>query len=98
MTKLSPEEIKARLARLEGWQLNDDGTRLVKPLRVADFVAGVELLQRLSAVAEELDHHPDFHLERFRHVRIEVWTHSVGGLTSRDFELAERIDQLLRSG
>lgn len=98
MKRLLPEEIAALIERLEGWQLNADGTRLVKSVRVADFLAGVRLLQQLAAVAEELDHHPDFHLERFRHVRIELWTHSVGGLTARDFELAERIDRLLTSG
>jgi len=41
-----------------------------------------------------LGHHPDFHLERYRHLRIEIWTHSLGGLTERDFSLAAQIDAL----
>lgn len=97
MKPLSPDELASSLQRLRGWELSADGTRLVKTLRVADFRAAVRLLEQLAVVADELDHHPDFHLERYRHVRIELWTHAVGGLTSRDFELAERIDQLLES-
>lgn len=97
MKPLSPEELVSSLQRLRGWELSADGTRLVRTLQVADFRAAVQLLEQLAAVADALDHHPDFHLERYRHVRIELWTHAVGGLTARDFELAGRIDQLLAS-
>lgn len=64
-------------------------------LRTRDFLEALELFRAIGEVAEELEHHPDLHLEEWNRVRIETWSHDVGGLTERDERLAGRIAQLL---
>ena len=54
--------------------------------------AGAALLAAVGAVAEALGHHPDLHLEAYRNVRVELYTHSAGGVTALDLELADAID------
>ena len=70
-----------------------DGQRLEREYRLPDFAAGLALVNRICAVAEAQDHHPDLLLAWGR-VRITVWTHSVGGLSLSDFILAAHIDRL----
>jgi 4a-hydroxytetrahydrobiopterin dehydratase len=48
----------------------------------------------VAKVAEQDGHHPDLHLEGYRNVWIELWTHAIGGLSENDFILAAKIDQL----
>ena len=92
--KLTPREVEELLAELSGWKLSDDGSQIHKDWRVADFKAGIEFFERVAEVAEAEDHHPDLHLEGYRNVRIELSTHSVGGLSRNDFILAAKIDRL----
>jgi 4a-hydroxytetrahydrobiopterin dehydratase len=49
----------------------------------------------IGALAEEEAHHPDVHIENYRFLRIEIWTHAIGGLSENDFILAAKIDQIL---
>ena len=70
-----------------------DGQRLEREYRLPDFAAGLALVNRIGALAEAQDHHPDLLLAWGR-VRITVWTHSVGGLSLNDFILAAHIDRL----
>jgi len=71
-----------------------DGKRIRRDWRVKDFQAGLEFLNKAGALAEQEGHHPDLHLEGYRNVAIELWTHALGGLSENDFILAARIDQL----
>jgi 4a-hydroxytetrahydrobiopterin dehydratase len=57
-------------------------------------MAGMDFFNRIAEVAEDDNHHPDLHLEGYRNVRIELWTHAIGGLSENDFILAAKIDQL----
>ena len=59
-----------------------------------DFKAGIAFFNRVAELAEAEGHHPDLHLEDYRNVWIELWTHSIGGLSENDFILAAKIDQL----
>jgi len=59
-----------------------------------DFLAAVDFLRRVADLAESEGHHPDLHLERYRHVSVELWTHAIGGLSENDFILAAKIDRL----
>ncbi|GAB6167169.1 4a-hydroxytetrahydrobiopterin dehydratase [Thermostilla marina] len=92
--RLSPAEAREQLARLQGWELDAEATRIRKRWVAEDFAAAVEFLNRLAAVAEDEGHHPDLHLERYRHVTIELWTHAIGGLSLNDFIVAAKIDRL----
>jgi 4a-hydroxytetrahydrobiopterin dehydratase len=92
--KLSPTEAREQLGTLSGWQLVNDGQRIQRDWKVRNFRAGMEFLNQVAEVAEREGHHPDLHLERFRHVSITIWTHAIGGLSENDFILAAKIDQL----
>lgn len=92
--KLSALQVKQQLTMLDGWQLTHDGQRIRKDWQVEDFMAGLDFLDLIAELAETEGHHPDFHLEEYRHVWVEIWTHAVGGLTESDFILAVKIDGL----
>lgn len=87
-------EAQGQLERLPGWYLTHDGQRIRKDWTVKNFMAGMRFFERVAAVAEEDGHHPDIHLESYRKVSIELWTHAIGGLSENDFILAAKIDQL----
>jgi 4a-hydroxytetrahydrobiopterin dehydratase len=92
--KYSREDAEAQIAKLSGWRLTQDFQRIRKDWTVKNFMAGVDFFNRVAKVAEEDNHHPDVHLEGYRKVWIELWTHAIGGLSENDFILAAKIDQL----
>ena len=91
MARLSDEEIEQRLAGMEGWARDGDAIR--KTFEGDDFMSSVGLVDRLAPVAEEMNHHPDLEIS-WNKVTVSLSTHSEGGLTENDFELASSIDGL----
>ena len=89
--RLTDEEIDARLGELEGWAR--EGDAITKSFERGDFVGSIEFVKSLVEPAEELGHHPDLSVS-WDTVAVTVTTHSEGGLTANDFELAGRIDAL----
>jgi 4a-hydroxytetrahydrobiopterin dehydratase len=89
---LKAAEAKELHAQIPEWELSD--TKLVRKWRVADFAEGLDFFRRVGEVADAEDHHPDLHLQNYREVTIELWTHAVGGLTENDFIVAAKIDAL----
>jgi 4a-hydroxytetrahydrobiopterin dehydratase len=59
-----------------------------------NFNAAIDFFNRLAALSEQEGHHPDLHLEGYRNVTVEVWTHAVGGLSENDFILAAKISEI----
>lgn len=92
--RLSADEARRQLEALGGWALNDDNTRIRKDWQMKSFRAGMEFFNQVAELAEQEGHHPDLHLEGYRHAWIELWTHAVGGLSENDFILAAKIDKL----
>jgi 4a-hydroxytetrahydrobiopterin dehydratase len=92
--KYSLDESRAQLATLDGWQLTHDGQRIRKNWVVKNFMAGIDFFNRVAEVAEGEGHHPDLHLEGYRNVGLELYTHAIGGLSENDFILAAKIDKL----
>jgi 4a-hydroxytetrahydrobiopterin dehydratase len=88
------DEARQQLKQLSGWELTEDGKRIRKKWTVKNFMAGIDFFNRIAEVAEEDNHHPDLHLERYRDVSVELWTHAIGGLSENDFILAAKIDRL----
>jgi len=88
---LDDEQIESRLAALEGWKRQ--GEAIVREFKRGDFVGSVRFAEAVVAPAEDLGHHPDLEIS-WDTVRVRITTHSEGGLTDADFELAERIDSL----
>jgi 4a-hydroxytetrahydrobiopterin dehydratase len=90
---LSEQEIEQRLAGLnEGWR-RDDG-EIVREWQLADFASAVAFVNRVAEVAEAANHHPDIAIHGWNKVRLQLSTHSQGGLTEADFALAAQIDAL----
>jgi 4a-hydroxytetrahydrobiopterin dehydratase len=91
MARLSDTEIDERLSGLDGWERSGDA--IVKRFDNGDFKGSVDFVNRLTPEAEEMNHHPDLEIS-WKTVTVTVTTHSEGGLTEGDFELACRIDAL----
>ena len=92
--KLTPAEADAQLAKLPGWTIVHNGERIRREWVVKNFMAAVRFFNCVADVAEAEGHHPDLHLVGYRNVAIEIWTHSIGGLSENDFILAAKIDEL----
>lgn len=91
LQRLSAAEIAAELARLDGWQL--DQNRLTKDFKFKDFGEAFSFITRVALLAEKQDHHPDWS-NVYNRVHIALSTHEVGGISTRDFRLAAAIDDL----
>jgi 4a-hydroxytetrahydrobiopterin dehydratase len=87
---LKGEELHRQLDKLKGWTLADE-QRLEKEYRFPDFREALAYVNRLGEAAERAGHHPDIFLTWGR-VKVTLWTHSVGGLTAKDFALAAEAD------
>lgn len=88
---LSETEIKSKLEALPEW--STDGTEISRTFEFDDFVAAVDFVDRLVAPAESAQHHPDLTIS-YNKVTVSLSTHDAGGLTNKDFTLAEEISQL----
>ncbi|KAL0300614.1 UNVERIFIED_CONTAM: Pterin-4-alpha-carbinolamine dehydratase 2, mitochondrial [Sesamum radiatum] len=84
------------LAKVPGWNLVNEGgvQKLHRSWKVKTFVKGMEFLKLVADVAEAEGHHPDLHLVGWNNVKIDIWTHAIGGLTENDFILAAKINGL----
>jgi 4a-hydroxytetrahydrobiopterin dehydratase len=91
MALLSADEVHERLEGVEGWERSGNSIR--KHLEFDDFAASVRFVDRLVEPAEDLGHHPDVEISGSK-VVLKASTHSEGGLTDTDFELAKRLDAL----
>ena len=94
IAKLSAEQGRELIQALDGWQITGDGLRIRKDWQMKNFMAGMDFFNRVAQLAEEEGHHPDLHLDDYRHAWIEIWTHAIGGLSENDFILAAKIDRL----
>lgn len=88
---LADDEIEGRLAEVGDWRR--EGDAIVREFDRGDFVGAVEFVEALVAPAEDLGHHPDLEIS-WSKVTVRITTHSEGGLTDADFELARRIDHV----
>ncbi len=91
MALLSDTEVEEKLAGLSGWERRGDA--IAKQFDRGDFVGSVEFVDSLVEPAEAMNHHPDLEIS-WATVTVTLSTHSEGGLTENDFELAEKIDAL----
>jgi 4a-hydroxytetrahydrobiopterin dehydratase len=91
MALLTESEVEAKLAELSGWEL--EGTAIARRFDRGDFVGSVKFVSSLVEPAEGMNHHPDLEIS-WATVKVTISTHSEGGLTAADFELAAKIDAL----
>lgn len=91
---LTPARATDFLAQLEGWFMNQSAKMIWRDYLMADFLAATRLINQVAEIAEAEDHHPDIHLTGYRRLKIELSTHSIGGLSENDFIVAAKIESL----
>ena len=89
MTKYSKLEVLDRLKSLSGWKLEDGEIR--KRYEFSSFSDAMRFVNQVAKEAERADHHPDIFIN-YRKVTLALSTHDEGGITAKDFGLAERIE------
>ena len=91
MSRLNDEEIAAALV---GSPWERDGDAIVRDHEFADFAAAIAYVDRVAAAAEEANHHPDILVHGWNKVRLTLSTHSEGGITQADLDMARTLDGL----
>jgi 4a-hydroxytetrahydrobiopterin dehydratase len=89
MSALGDGEIVERLRATPGWARS--GNTIARVYRFGDFKEAMLFVNGVAALAERAEHHPDLTV-RYREVTLSLWTHSEGGVTAKDFDLARKID------
>ncbi len=92
--RLNPFDIETQLKSLDHWELNVFEHCIVKTWRFQNFKTAIAMLVKVSELAESQNHHPEM-VSAYTQIRIKLWTHDAGGLTSKDFALARAIDGLV---
>jgi 4a-hydroxytetrahydrobiopterin dehydratase len=91
MALLSDDDVDAAARTLDGWHRTDGALR--RSITFDTFLDGIDGVRRVAELAERADHHPDIDI-RWRTVNLALSTHSEGGITDKDVELARQIDAL----
>jgi 4a-hydroxytetrahydrobiopterin dehydratase len=91
MERLSDEEIDERLSA-GPWRR--EGDAIVLDVECEDFAAAIAFVNAVAVLAEQANHHPDLLVHGYKRVRLTLTTHAAGGLTARDFGLADAVDAL----
>jgi 4a-hydroxytetrahydrobiopterin dehydratase len=91
-TLLSEHEVDDLMPELPGWSLENG--RLTRDMRWRNFKEALAVVNEIGDLAEHENHHPDITIHRWNRVRIELYTHSVEGLSMNDFILAAKISQI----
>lgn len=92
--KLSRGEVAAGLRTLKGWSIAKGN--LHRLFKFKDFTQAFGFMKRVAVVADRMDHHPSWS-NVYNKVTIDLSTHSAGGLTKADFDLAGKIQKILTS-
>ena len=88
---LTGAEIKSRLKELKGWE--EEGKFIARTFEFDHFMDAIAFINEVAEAAERQEHHPDINI-RYTTVKLSIQTHSEGGVTEWDFELAKAIDVL----
>lgn len=92
MEKLTDLSIKEELKKVDNWNLTDNSIRKIFTTR--GFPQTMGLVAAIGALCQQHDHHPDFLIMKYSSVEVSFSTHSAGGITDKDFEIAKDIDKL----
>ncbi len=90
---MTPDEAKAQLDQVPGWELNADATRIERSFSFGNFRTALDFVNEVGELAEGEGHHPEIHFG-WGYCRIEIYTHKIGGLHENDFILAAKINDL----
>ena len=91
MKKLTDQEIQNKMKEIPNWRLEDDA--IVRNWSFNDFSEAMDFINQIARLAEDHDHHPEL-FNVYNKVSLKFSTHDAGGLTNRDFKIAQDIDML----
>ena len=91
MAVIHPKNIAVRMKTIKGWKYS--GNKIIRVFIKKDFVQALNFVQSVAFLAEKMNHHPDITI-RWNTVTLVLSTHSEGGVTEKDFELAANINKL----
>lgn len=92
MPKVAEKRIAELIPQVPGWSVVDG--KLHRRFRFPDFATAIRFVDRMAAIAESEQHHPNFCVDYDR-VEVRIWTHAIGGLSENDFILAAKLDATL---
>lgn len=92
---LQMDQVRSMLEQVPGWSLENG--KLTRDLKVKNFKEALALVNRIGDLAEQEGHHPDLCIHSWNRVKIELYTHSIGGLSENDFILAAKIGEVAES-
>lgn len=90
---LSDEQIKQQLLALRGWEYSNG--KIEKTYRLVGFLEAVDAVNKISVVAEHVDHHPDVSIHDYNQLTVSTWTHDENGVTDKDIKLASEVEKLM---
>ena len=93
--KLQNDQIQKYLTKVNGWYYKSKPDKIIKELQFKDFNEAVIFFNKVAKLAEYEGHHPDISIYSYYKLRIELWTHKIGGLHENDFIMAAKIDKLI---
>ena len=91
MPKLTTKQSNALLKQLKSWKMKNH--RIHRQFKFKNFVDAMKFINKVAIIAEKEGHHPDISIH-YNKVDIEIWTHSINGLSENDFILAAKIDKV----
>ena len=94
MSKLNQDQINVNLSKLSGWSFENES--IFKQFEFNDFIEALSFVNAVGMEAEKMDHHPDILMFAWNKVRITISTHSAGGVTEKDFSLAQKIEERIK--
>ena len=94
MSKLNLDQINSNLKNLNDWNYENDS--ITKQFQFKDFIEALTFVNAVGLEAEKMDHHPDILMFAWNKVKISISTHSAGGITEKDFALAQKIEERIK--
>jgi 4a-hydroxytetrahydrobiopterin dehydratase len=91
---LPVKEVQIMLQDVPGWTTDTEG-KLTRNIKLANFKEALALVNKIGDLAEQEGHHPDLTIHSWNQVRVDLYTHSIKGLSENDFILAAKINQVL---
>jgi 4a-hydroxytetrahydrobiopterin dehydratase len=90
MSLMNNNQIISNLSKISGWSFENNF--IIKQFQFKDFIEALSFVNTVGMEAEKMDHHPDILMFEWNKVKITISTHSEGGVTEKDFELAHKIE------
>ncbi len=94
MSRLNQDQINSNLSKLTGWSFENDAIQ--KQYQFKDFIEALSFVNAVGMESEKMDHHPDILMFGWNKVKVTISTHSAGGITEKDFLLAQKIEDRLK--